>query len=140
MTPDEIQLVVQTVERLRPRLPELAMAFYDRLFAEHPDLRVMFPTDLTALRGKFADELDTIVTAIPDLDRFLNRAGHLGARHVEYGVRAGHYPMVGRALVAMLAERMGPHWSDEHEAAWASAYSLVSEAMLMGASPTVPMR
>jgi len=138
MTPEDVTLVVETVSSLRPRLAEVAGAFYAELFRERPELRALFPDQLTAQQQKFAAELDAIVVAIPDLTRFADRAADLGARHVDYGVRVGHYTIVGRVLRRVLADAMGPQWTERHEAAWVSAYDLVAEAMLLGTAHAHP--
>jgi hemoglobin-like flavoprotein len=134
MTPEQVTLVLDGIDRLQPRMLETADAFYRRLFERHPELRFMFPDDLTRLRSKFADELRTIVRAIPDFGAFVTQAGHLGARHVGYGVRVAHYAIVRVALLEAVAAQLGPEWTDEAAAAWAAAYDIITEAMLMGTS------
>ena len=58
----------------------------------------------------------------------------LGARHVAYGARPEHYPVVGEVLIASMAEVAGAAWRPEYERAWASAYAVVAGAMLDGAA------
>ena len=58
----------------------------------------------------------------------------LGARHVAYGARPEHYPVVGEVLIASMAEVAGPAWRPEYSRAWASAFGLVAGAMLEGAA------
>ncbi|WP_214107174.1 globin domain-containing protein [Acrocarpospora catenulata] len=138
MTPEQVGLVTQSVVALRSRLAEVADDFYARLFERHPDLRAMFPAELTALRRKFADELELIVRAIPDFGGFVDRARGLGSRHVGYGVRAGHYTAVRPVLLEALAAALGDRWHDELAVAWHSAYDMITEVMLMGAVPAPP--
>ena len=134
MTPEQISLVTDGIDRLQPRLPELADAFYRTLFERHPELRTMFPAELSRQRVKFADELRTIVRAIPDFGSFIGNATQLGARHVGYGVRVAHYGQVRAVLLETIAYALGPEWTDDMGQAWSSAYDLITEAMLMGAS------
>lgn len=128
MTPEQVTMVQRTTDRLRPRMDGVADDFYARLFASRPDLRPLFPDDLTAQRQKFSDELTAIVAAIPDFARFRKRARDLGARHRGYGVRPSHYAIVRTALIAALAAA-DPEWDDATRAAWRSAYDLVAELM-----------
>ena len=57
----------------------------------------------------------------------------LGARHVAYGARPEHYPIVGEVLIAALAEVAGAAWRPEYERAWNAGFGLVAGAMLEGA-------
>jgi hemoglobin-like flavoprotein len=57
----------------------------------------------------------------------------LGARHVAYGARPEHYPVVGSVLIASLAAVAGEAWTPEHEQAWAEAFDVVAGAMMAGA-------
>jgi hemoglobin-like flavoprotein len=71
--------------------------------------------------------------SLRDLDAIVPRLRELGARHVAYGARPEHYPVVGEALIAALAAVAGRAWQPEHDAAWRQAFSVVAEAMLDGA-------
>lgn len=135
MTPEQVTLVLDGVARLRPRLDRTADAFYRDLFEQHPQLRAMFPKDLSRLRLKFADELSTIVRAIPDFPSFFETARALGTRHVGYGVRAAHFAMVRPALLGAIAAELGEAWTPAMAAAWTAAYDMISEAMLLGTLP-----
>jgi hemoglobin-like flavoprotein len=67
------------------------------------------------------------------LDAILPKLRELGARHVRYGARPEHYPVVGSALIAAMAEIAGAAWNAEYEAAWSAAFDIVASAMLEGA-------
>ena len=135
MTPEQIALVTQSVERVRPRATELSAQFYDRFFATDPDVRAMFPDDMAAQERKFVASLDAIVAAIPDFSGFTDRAGTLGRLHVAHHVTARQYAEAGGALLACLSEA-DPAWDDEIAAAWAAAYDLVAESMMLGGRPS----
>ena len=135
MTPEQVALVLDGVARLRPRLDRTADAFYRDLFECHPEVRVMFPDDMSRLRIKFADELSTIVRAIPDFPAFFETARALGTRHVGYGVRAAHFAMVRPSLLGAIAAELGDAWTPAMAAAWTAAYDMISEAMLLGTLP-----
>ena len=57
----------------------------------------------------------------------------LGARHVAYGARPEHYPVVGEVLIGSMAKVAGDAWSSEYEAAWSEAFGVVAGAMIDGA-------
>ena len=133
MTPDEIERVRATTQRVAAGMEAVADDFYSRLFTRRPDLRAIFPDDLSAQRRKFADELGVIVAAIPEFDRFRARAAELGARHAAYGVKASHYADVRESLLGALAAA-DAEWDDATQDAWRRAYGLVAELMQAPAS------
>lgn len=134
MTPEQIALVQSSFERAVPQLPALATRFYQELFERDPALRVLFTTDMTLQKVRFADKLAEIVRAIPRLDELLGHTRALGARHVDYGVRVADYRTVGEALFAALAAVLGDRFDTQTCEAWRVAYNLVAETMLEGAS------
>ena len=110
--------------------------FYDRLFAEAPDLRPMFGDDLDAQGMKLMDMVNLVVAGLSHVEALLPIAEDLAHRHVDYGVRPGHYPLVGRVLIATLDEAVGPR-GFEHYAreCWEGAYAALADAMIAAAYP-----
>jgi hemoglobin-like flavoprotein len=131
MSPEQIVLVEETLAAVDMR--DLTHDFYRRLFDLEPALAAMFTTDPPVQEARFAAELSEIVASIRSLDSFAARVQALGARHRTYGVRAAHYRIMGRALLAALAAARGPAWTPEAAEAWAVAYDLVAETMQQGA-------
>jgi hemoglobin-like flavoprotein len=134
MTPEQLALVEASLAAVSERLDKVATDFYDRLFVADPDLVLMFDTDPVVQRTKFSTELRQIIFSIRNHEAFLRRAGALGVRHKEYGVRTAHYRLVGAALLGALAAELGEAWTDEVENAWRLAYNLTAEAMMASAA------
>ena len=111
----------------------LATDFYRRAFEEAPEITTMFSTDPELQRRRFAAELTEIVRSIRSLDSFQANTRALGARHRDYGVRAGHYALMGNALLGALAAASGDAWNGDLAEAWALAYNLTVESMMLGA-------
>ena len=107
MTPEQIRLVQQSATVLLPRSDAWSTAFYDELFRTHPEVRPLFPDDLTLLRAKFTDEIAALLELIGDLTEFEERASRLGADHAGYGVRAAHYRASSTALIAAVDQALG---------------------------------
>jgi hemoglobin-like flavoprotein len=78
--------------------------------------------------------LSTSSEPLRNLDPIVPKLRELGARHVGYGARPEHYPVVGEALVAALVSIAGEHWTSEFESAWQGAFELVAATMLAGAA------
>ncbi len=56
----------------------------------------------------------------------------LGQRHVTYGIRPEHYPLVGAVLLETFADFLGKHWTQAHHDAWVKGYESVSSLMVQG--------
>jgi hemoglobin-like flavoprotein len=134
MTPEQLELVQSSYASLGSRTREMANDFYGRLFAADPTTKELFTESPDVMATKFADELGAIVEAITSYETFAPRVRDLAARHVRYGVRTRHYQSLGDALIATLAEHLGPRWNAELEAAWRRAYNLVAELMMATAA------
>jgi hemoglobin-like flavoprotein len=114
---------------------ELMDVFYARLFAAAPAVKPLFAgTDLRKQKIMLLRVLGLLRRSLRDLDPIVPILHDLGARHVAYGARAEHYPVVGAVLIASMAEVAGEAWRPEYERAWAAAYDIVASAMLEGAS------
>jgi hemoglobin-like flavoprotein len=133
VTPEQIQLVIHSIEDLRPRSEEFARRFYEELFALDPDARQLFPNDMTLQRQKLFRELDEIAHAIPDLQRFVDRATQLGVEHIDFGVQPKHYRAFGDVLMSVLGDVYGDDFTPELRDAWDMAYRLVADSMQRGA-------
>ena len=134
MTPEQIAVFTESFAAVRED-DALAVAFYESLFAAHPELRPMFPADMAAQRTKFVEGLAEIVRTVGNLDDFEARVAALGVRHHhEYGVRPEHYALVRAALLDGLRVRLGDAYTPTIEQAWVAAFDLVAETMMDGAA------
>ena len=59
----------------------------------------------------------------------------LGKRHAGYGVTDAHYETVGGALLWTLEKGLGPTFTPDVKAAWATVYTLLATTMKAGAVP-----
>jgi hemoglobin-like flavoprotein len=108
-------------------------AFYARLFAAAPAVRPLFSDDMRRQKTMLLGALVLLRKSLRDLDAIVPKLRELGARHVAYGARPEHYPLVGAALIAAMAEVTGDAWTPDYEAAWGAAFEIVAGAMLEGA-------
>jgi NAD(P)H-flavin reductase/hemoglobin-like flavoprotein len=108
--------------------------FYARLFAENPQLRVMFPAAMDYQRDRFFSGLTRIVYTLSKPEEMESFVCQLGQDHRKYGVLAEHYPVVGRALLATLRKFAGDAWTEGAESAWADAYQRTAGLMTTAAA------
>ena len=130
MTPDQVKLVQQSFAKLAPITDQAAVMFYDRLFEVAPHVKAMFPADLTEQRRKLMATLSVVVNGLSNLETILPAASALATRHVSYGAKAEHYPVVGGALLWTLEKGLADGWTTEVADAWTAAYGMLSGFMI----------
>jgi nitric oxide dioxygenase len=130
MTPDQVSLVQDSFAKVAPISEQAAVLFYDRLFEVAPAVKPMFPADMTEQRRKLMATLAVVVNGLGDLQSILPAASALAIRHVSYGAKAEHYPVVGAALLWTLEKGLGEAWTPDVAAAWTAAYGTLSGFMI----------
>jgi hemoglobin-like flavoprotein len=130
MTPDQVKLVQESFSKVAPISDRAAVIFYDRLFEVAPQVKAMFPADLTEQRKKLMTTLAVVVNGLGNLEAVLPAASALAKRHVSYGAKPEHYPVVGGALLWTLEKGFGAAWTTDVAAAWTAAYGTLSGYMI----------
>ena len=72
------------------------------------------------------------VGGLNDLEKLVPVLKNLGKRHVGYGVKKEHYPVIGQALIMTLKEGLKDSWDDELEKAWVDVFTIVKDTMISG--------
>ncbi len=130
MNPAKINLVQESFSKVAPISERAATLFYDRLFEVAPAVKVMFPADMTEQRKKLMATLAVVVNGLSNLESVLPAASALAKRHVSYGARPEHYPVVGGALLWTLEKGLGEAWTADVADAWTAAYGTLSGYMI----------
>jgi NAD(P)H-flavin reductase/hemoglobin-like flavoprotein len=130
---DEIALVDESLRLLGDQADRAVGYFYAHLFVEAPQLRALFPAAMDTQRDRLFRALTASVRTLDDPARSVPMMQQLGRDHRKYGVRAEHYELVGRALLASLARHLEGYWVPELEAAWVAAYEQMARTMIDGA-------
>ncbi|WP_186398115.1 globin family protein [Stappia sp. P2PMeth1] len=130
MTEDEIRKIQASFASLQSNADELGLMFYERLFTTHPELRDLFPRDITPQARKLVQMLALMVNGLNRLEALLPAVKELARRHVDYGVKDEHYAAVGETLLWTLAQGLGPAFTDDLRSAWSTAFSMLSGVMI----------
>ena len=130
MTPTQIKLVQDSFAKVAPISEQAAVLFYGRLFEVAPSVRAMFPDDMTEQRKKLMATLAVVVGGLTNLEAVLPAASALARRHVNYGAKPEHYPVVGGALLWTLEKALGDAWTPDVAEAWSAAYATLSGYMI----------
>lgn len=131
MTPRQINLVQSSWRLLRDLDPQLVGdLFYTKLFLDYPELRPLFPPDMTGQHDKLVGKFNLVVARLHQMPLLRTHLKALALRHVGYGVLPEHYAYVGAALFWTLQRALGDDWNPEVAAAWQKAYQTLSAVMI----------
>lgn len=138
MTPQQIALVRESFAKVVPIKEQAAALFYDRLFAIDPSTRPLFRGDMKSQGAKLMAAIGAVVKSLDRIETMLDDLRALARRHDRYGVQESHYASVGAALLWTLEQGLGFDFTPEVQDAWATAYGLLSSAMI--AATSEPLR
>lgn len=133
MTPNEIACVKAGWAKLIPIAEQAASLFYSRLFATHPELRLLFKGDMDEQGRRIMGMIHSTVMALDDPAAMAPRLRASGARHASYGVKREDYDKMGDALLWTLEQLLGQDFTPESRAAWVSVYQDLARTMREGA-------
>ncbi|MFD1140680.1 NO-inducible flavohemoprotein [Larkinella insperata] len=133
MTTEQKQLIKATVPVLRESGVALTSHFYRRMFSFNPELKNVFnqgnqqngrqQTALAMAVLAYAEHIDNPAVLLPVLE-------HIGHKHTSLDIRPEHYAIVGRHLMASIAEVLGESATPELLEAWRNAYQALADLMI----------
>ena len=139
LTKQQIELVKATVPVLREHGVALTSHFYKRMLSHNPELMQVFNMghqragfQQQALAGAVLAYAENIET----LPALLGAVAHIANKHVSVGIRAEHYPIVGKHLIASIKEVLGDAATPELIDAWTAAYIQLAD-VLIGAEKAI---
>ena len=129
MTPEQIELVQSSWEKVKPISEKAAELFYGKLFELNPDYKALFPSDMVEQGRKLMAMINTAVNSLNNLEAVVPAVEEMGKRHVGYGVKDEDYDVVGEALLWTLGAGLGDDFTDEVKEAWTETYIVLSTTM-----------
>jgi hemoglobin-like flavoprotein len=138
VTPEQVKLVQESFKKVEPIAPQAADLFYGRLFEIAPEVRPLFPADLTSQKEKLMAMIATAVTNLHQVEKIVPAVQDLGRRHVAYGVTQAHYKPVGDALIWTLGKGLGDAFTQPVKDAWVAAYTTLAGVMTEAAAGVKP--
>jgi nitric oxide dioxygenase len=129
LNPSQIEKVQISYEKIIPIADDASQLFYEHLFSLQQELRPYFPSELEGQKCKLMSTLQFTVYSLGEANALVQPLQALGARHVNYGARPGHYVAVARALVAMLEDCLGDEFDQAAHAAWVTLIQTISQNM-----------
>jgi hemoglobin-like flavoprotein len=135
---EDAQLLRDSLALVSPVADQLIADFYDRLFAEYPQVRSMFPENMDLQRERLLKAIIAVVTHYENPEGLLPALTSMGRNHVRYGAQMEHYGAVGQVLLATLASYAGDAWTPELAGAWERMYTFAAGAMMRAATAEAP--
>jgi nitric oxide dioxygenase len=122
-----------SVPVLRQHGLAITTTFYRNMFAEHPELTRLFnmgnqasgaqQQSLASAVFAYAANIGTPEALGPVVKRIVHK-------HVSLGIRAEHYPIVGKHLLGAIAETLGEAATAPLLAAWEQAYTALARLLI----------
>ncbi len=133
LTQTHRELVKGTAPLLKEQGVALTRHFYARMFEHNPELKAIFNQGhqregsqqqaLAMAVAAYAQHIDNPGVLMPVLELIANK-------HVSLGIRAEHYAIVGRHLLASIREVLGALATDELIEAWGAAYGQLADVLV----------
>jgi hemoglobin-like flavoprotein len=137
MNQAQIERLEKSFNLLAPRAQELSDRFYAKLFVQHPEVRPMFPRDMSGQKQKLIASLSLVVKNLQKPENLREPLLEMGKRHVDYGTLPEQYPVVRGVLVSVMADMAGEAWNTQLDVDWKVAIDFVSSIMIEGARSVV---
>ncbi len=122
-----------SVPVLREHGLAITSVFYKNMFEAHPELKNLFnmgnqangsqQQSLAAAVFAYAANIENTAALAPVVERIVHK-------HVSVGIKAEHYPIVGKHLLGAIKQILGDTATAELLEAWAEAYGLLADALI----------
>jgi hemoglobin-like flavoprotein len=133
MTPEAIRQLRASYATVAARPGQLSSRFYEEMFTAAPNLRRLFPEDLSSLQRHFEAALALVIRNLDEMHALREPLRDLGAQHVHWGARPEDYVTAREALIAAI-RALSPAWQPELEGHWRSAITSIIVPMIEGAA------
>jgi NAD(P)H-flavin reductase/hemoglobin-like flavoprotein len=128
------RLVKESFGVIEARAGEAMEHFYSWLFVRHPQIRAMFPLEMSVHREHVFGALARIVWSIDSPAALASYAGQLGRDHRKFGVKDKHHEAFFGALLGTVRHFSGDAWTTSTQEAWEAVFRGVTSAMQAAAA------
>lgn len=130
-----VKLLRSSLEAVKPIADEFSTHFYKTLFEIAPAAKELFAkTDFNKQKKHLIGAIVQIVNTVDQPEKLVPYLKEMGARHVDYGTVAEHYPIVGKALIETFKYFFEEKWTPQLESTWLAAFQVITDTMLAGAA------
>ncbi|MEM7400428.1 MAG: globin domain-containing protein [Pseudomonadota bacterium] len=123
-------IVKKTAPILQEKGVEITSRMYERLFSEYPETKVLFSNTKDGQANRLAAAVLAYAQNIDNLEALGPSVAAIAERHVANNVKAEHYPIVGKVLLAAMQDVLGEAASEELIEAWKEAYFFLANIFI----------
>ena len=128
-----IEIIKSTVPALKAHGLDITTKFYKNMFEQNPEVKSLFNMDKQE-SGEQPKALAMSILAaaqnIDNLEAIMPVVKNIGAVHCNANVKAEHYPIVGKHLLATIKEVLGDAATDEVLEAWGKTYEVLAKVFI----------
>ncbi|GAQ82196.1 non-symbiotic hemoglobin [Klebsormidium nitens] len=131
LTQEKVGLIQSSYAKIDEKIGALGFGkeFYTVLFEMAPAAQALFKSGREAQSKMFAGMLTTLVKNIDNADKVVPVLQALATRHVRYGVKEAHFPIVGAGLLATLEKVLATDFTPPVREAWTELYGITQTVM-----------
>jgi nitric oxide dioxygenase len=133
LSPETIAIIKSTVPVLAEHGEAITKHFYQKMFANHPELLNIF-NHVNQKQGKqpkaLANSIYAAAMHIDNLEAILPVVKQIAHKHKSLNIKAEHYPIVGKYLLIAIKDVLGDAATDEIIDAWGQAYGVIADVFI----------
>ena len=129
LTPEQLDLIRESLRWLRPEVDRVAGEFYEDLFRRDPKMRDMFRPDITGQGMKFMSAINVVVDNMDDPEALDREIDLLASGHAGLPIKEMDYHTMEEALIDTFRYAMGERFTRNIQLAWRSAFQQIAQAM-----------
>ncbi|UZE95463.1 globin domain-containing protein [Alkalimarinus alittae] len=129
MNDEELNLIQFSWNRLRGQEESAISCFYDLLFLQQPQYKLLFTQSSEGQRLKFITMLNLIVNGLEHIDILEAHLADLGTKHHHLNIGMDDYENVAKTLVQAIDEVSAVSLTNREKNAWMKGLMLVSSIM-----------
>ncbi|MFD2671906.1 NO-inducible flavohemoprotein [Marinicrinis sediminis] len=130
---ETIEIIKSTVPVLEQHGENITTRFYEMMFEDHPELLNIF-NHANQKQGRqqkaLAGSIYAAAQHIDQLEKILPVVKQIAHKHRSLGVKAEHYPIVGKYLLLAIKDVLGDAATEEILNAWAEAYQEIAQVFI----------
>jgi hemoglobin-like flavoprotein len=130
-------LVIESFRILSSHREAFVQSFYERLFEQHPEVKPIFEkVDEAGQRRKLLLALITIVDSLEDNEQLRATLQGISETHNRHHIKAEHYQIFSKILLATLADFLPDTWSQSMALAWQDALDHITKIIVSFGEPS----
>src|SRR5262245_59416988 len=125
----QVQLIRDSLIRVRPMADQIAESFYAHMFEIAPHLKKLFTGNMKTQGAMLMTSLELAVSGLDDMEGILPSVQALGERHMTYGVKKEYYPYAKESFLWALERHLKDEYTPPLRRAWSEAFDTLIEVM-----------